>query len=946
MTRPEQRARTGLAPYEEDGDDDELNYEPDEVSARRDPSFHRAVAANTLKSTFESIFEKYGKDFDGLGDVVDLRTMEVIEDNGHLQMMRNEKDTGEGEEGEQDENRRLGAQRTEVDDESAEEERILGGRSLDMSRPLPSSLSRIKTRTSRPEDPRRLSKLGSARDLTVSQNPFSFGSWGHGEVADPAWSVPDIERPSKIAPWAAKLFGQRYDLPVRRGNESIWAPGRDTELDRAHIPKRSNSTAVVRHGQKNARVSAEEHTLSSLIASGPMDEHDSALPAVEANLDQDEFSPNERKSRGPLPAARKERRSPAATTTDSSPTQGWSPPESPTETSLVEYRNGSRPRRRLRKQLVAPKVRKLSHLVSPPSENDPNCRRSGRVRRKPEFLNNPLSWLELAPSNKPTFYIDLPARPLICSSDKDVLDFRCVEEIEDDALETTEGPVEDFGHALPSPPLPEEHEVELSTEGSTRFLDRLIPDSEGMGSDSSWAPAEVQTELPKPVLRQSFYRNEVDPLYEFSDDDEAILRPRLARKEQATEVLDHPAPPTSSKPVEFSEAQVRSNRKRQRTLDGERIQHYNGGPEPQPPEEAGAEPPATLSRLGQQESGRSKGSKNRPKGLTQWKQGAMKTLPCGTARKVAPKATPPSSTPPQNSPSAPTQEQNEPCPADSDDEPLFPKRRSLRSKDTSASKPGPYGASWAASEGSSSKHRRSRSSAKTQSTKPQSSEKIQGATTLQGPEEELVGPSARLTLRNRRSVRFKDDILPAELPSSPPITLSKARAELEKSNSAMILPVIAAVSPIELSTTKTATAKGPSTPQSRTKHKHAHDSHSKDARDSASSRRSILSLISDDEDDELTLDIGLTPKKQRGAKRYSIGSRPSSSVRKGLYKPALAAVEAGKLRTPETPHGLGLGVGAGAVSPAGSLLETPGGSMRRCGEDGFKCDRDFCFSCL
>lgn len=28
------------------------------------------------------------------------------------------------------------------------------------------------------------------------------------------------------------------------------------------------------------------------------------------------------------------------------------------------------------------------------------------------------------------------------------------------------------------------------------------------------------------------------------------------------------------------------------------------------------------------------------------------------------------------------------------------------------------------------------------------------------------------------------------------------------------------------------------------------------------------------------------------------------------------------------------------------LVKTPGGSLRRCGEDGFKCDRDFCFTCL
>ncbi|CAK7272951.1 hypothetical protein SEPCBS119000_005397 [Sporothrix epigloea] len=34
-----------------------------------------------------------------------------------------------------------------------------------------------------------------------------------------------------------------------------------------------------------------------------------------------------------------------------------------------------------------------------------------------------------------------------------------------------------------------------------------------------------------------------------------------------------------------------------------------------------------------------------------------------------------------------------------------------------------------------------------------------------------------------------------------------------------------------------------------------------------------------------------------------------------------------------------------APSPAGSVIQTPGGSLRRCGQDGFRCERDFCFRC-
>ena len=47
-----------------------------------------------LKSIFESIFEKYGRDFDGIGDEIDLRTGEIVVNNGHIQGMTNERDAG------------------------------------------------------------------------------------------------------------------------------------------------------------------------------------------------------------------------------------------------------------------------------------------------------------------------------------------------------------------------------------------------------------------------------------------------------------------------------------------------------------------------------------------------------------------------------------------------------------------------------------------------------------------------------------------------------------------------------------------------------------------------------------------------------------------------------------------------------------------------------------
>lgn len=47
-----------------------------------------------LKSRFEGIFEKYGKDFSSMGDEIDLKTGAIIVNNGHLEDMQNEQDIG------------------------------------------------------------------------------------------------------------------------------------------------------------------------------------------------------------------------------------------------------------------------------------------------------------------------------------------------------------------------------------------------------------------------------------------------------------------------------------------------------------------------------------------------------------------------------------------------------------------------------------------------------------------------------------------------------------------------------------------------------------------------------------------------------------------------------------------------------------------------------------
>ncbi|KAK8219898.1 hypothetical protein M8818_000872 [Zalaria obscura] len=70
--------------------DEELaGYDPT-IDLERD----RRANDNKLKTTFERIFEKYARDFNGVGDEIDMATGEIVVNNGHLAFMRHERDVG------------------------------------------------------------------------------------------------------------------------------------------------------------------------------------------------------------------------------------------------------------------------------------------------------------------------------------------------------------------------------------------------------------------------------------------------------------------------------------------------------------------------------------------------------------------------------------------------------------------------------------------------------------------------------------------------------------------------------------------------------------------------------------------------------------------------------------------------------------------------------------
>ncbi|KAI0594771.1 hypothetical protein F4775DRAFT_416262 [Biscogniauxia sp. FL1348] len=189
MEPPSKRLKLQQALYESDDEanQDELSMTPSQFDARQDPLYQldkgRAKAATRLKSTFESIFEKYEKDFTGIGDEIDLRTGEIIIDNGHLQSLEDEKDGGR-----------------EGSVSSDEEERILRGKeSRPAKRPHPTSLMPANPSSynrTPPLDPWKQPATAGANPYGISALPFPLAlSMFGNNPTDPAWQAPELPSP-------------------------------------------------------------------------------------------------------------------------------------------------------------------------------------------------------------------------------------------------------------------------------------------------------------------------------------------------------------------------------------------------------------------------------------------------------------------------------------------------------------------------------------------------------------------------------------------------------------------------------------------------------------------------------------------------------------------------------------------------------------------------------
>ncbi|KAF4841090.1 hypothetical protein CGCSCA4_v009585 [Colletotrichum siamense] len=980
MEPPAKRPRTGPSPLgqQQNDEDDELNYEPEEVSQMRDPGYQleqsRNFAAFKLKSTFEHIFAKYEKDFTGIGDEIDLKTGKVVINNGHLENMRHERDMGvPDEEEEEDEGMLLeeafGSDDEEEDEEEdgtgttsqpdeEEEERILHGKkggstSTALVRRPSTEIQR------RPSlsgvgglgSDQRLSSLVAPRRPGSSNSSLSASVWGADpEPADPTWKVPEIRKPKLGDSLMANMHGSRYRFPI--SHQSIWSSRPDTEEEKMTAdPARIDMKMLSRARQESMRVGRPTSMKLLQAFTAQDDDNDDDILGVSIA----ERAPRAEKQKEPTSTGDGE---PSVETSDKNAEEDQpvvsvedsATQEAPTKPSpsQKEATSKSKKQKQSKGQQEKEKLQAIQAKVQP-AENHVE---PGKVQPAKLAVAAEIS------SETPNFVTGneaqrLPKQKLVIELlSKTPPPGEVTEVIEPEDADTY-GLNEAFD--LPRPldaAAPEEIPIASELQIET---DTIMPETDGGSVARPSETTETQpSKAPEPP-KEKFVRHQIDPSYDFSDDEEGIPTARVPTK------IQKPAPAspsgntnapvpnnveyvasTSKVPLNDAETTIANEEEEEEEEDGEdQIQtspatpladKLDGmdldAPQPETPK-APAEAPEELPNMGEQSSPRE--STEDPTTMEQRSVAEPDEedtiLPDVETEEPEVADTAEASSSPINAPIAIPEDAHLPDSQDNQEEgfsvPLLDDIGAESATEPEA-EPEPESVDIELPALPFPTHNPASNPPRSEPGRPKKSNAVpeNGATspmrTLNLNSSSPLKRRASNALKPRKSVKFN------KKPSSPAAATTHHHEQPS-------LPAVPSSSTVKAS---------PRTP---------------------SARRSFISLLSDDED-ELTLDLFKSWTNTSG------GSAPGSSGRKKTsFAPVLLAGPQTKITTPmkQRSHNVGSGGGtergkkrkaawAFAVtptkvqfgSPSGSLVKTPGGHMRRCGEDGFKCDRDFCFTCL
>lgn len=207
-----------------------------------DADFRERRARNDLrlKSVFESIFEKYGKDFSGIADEINLQTGEIVVNRGHVHGMRDETDPGcekdlYDELNSDDETEDLAwqgkADLLGLDSQLSSLEADVNVRK-ELSRGHRDRISRSGPRPAKNGVSNLLwkSRLQSRPSAVTNphQQPIDL-SFNDGQAIEPAWRVPSL--PKQVA--SVPLFNphqREHERSASLPGPSLWAP----EISKGH----------------------------------------------------------------------------------------------------------------------------------------------------------------------------------------------------------------------------------------------------------------------------------------------------------------------------------------------------------------------------------------------------------------------------------------------------------------------------------------------------------------------------------------------------------------------------------------------------------------------------------------------------------------------------------------------------------------------------------------
>ncbi|RBR23450.1 uncharacterized protein FIESC28_03632 [Fusarium coffeatum] len=555
MEPPTKKRRHGSSSHkdaQDEEDDDELSSHPQELKIRRDPDIQfalkRANANQKLHATMAHIIEKYSRDFEGIGDEIDMATGEIVVNNGHLHNMRDEGDveglwvegdsnidedegilledlTDEYSDNEtpiteirdsQTENESSQEARTKEKDDKAgqpggnegADEAMGNAPNIASSQDEPPQDKITASPFDLPHDDARSSPspFGPGPSLSYGMPPPGFGPWGMMPgFPMQAWGRDDIPPyfnmpPSMPGPW---YNGGRYDFPSNNGQSSIWGRNWARKTKPVGSMKGSFKKASKKHSsdvpiesETEAADDGHEPNSRSMGEKTPRQELPLSDRTINASDEEDDFL--------------------CSVTTESTPI---------VRSSLVPSKGKGPARRRSVQPLSQISLEETNtnptRVSSPPKEKDDSGRRrSGRARRQTEYMGK-ISWEDAREMSKSGNTVSVKIHRVDPSIREE---YQSVDLSSEDSE----------GEEPPSSEQTQNNQPSTETRGlEPAFSKMVVPDSQDTATPFNSSAPEASQSNEKTKELSPFIPNTISTM-ELSDDEAPLVLSRIRVPKQQT----------------------------------------------------------------------------------------------------------------------------------------------------------------------------------------------------------------------------------------------------------------------------------------------------------------------------------------------------------------------------------------------------------------------------